>query len=89
MRPRNEQGGQLVVLGSDTINIRLKDYPHRVECYFKHKNSPPPCNPRHHHKHDRLHWDIHRSHRGHHCTFSLRIKWHVHEIREIVWLVYY
>ncbi len=87
MPPRNEQGGELIVVGNDKVKIPLRDYPHRVEVFFKRK-IVPPCNPKHPHR-DELKWDIHRNHRGHHATFTLNIHWKVDEVREIVWLVYY
>jgi len=92
MRPRNEQGGELVVTNSGHVKIHLKDNPHRVEVFFKKKNAPPPCDPHHGHHHDRLEWRIQRSHHGHHghhYAFELHINWHVHEIREIFYIVYY
>lgn len=87
MHPRNEEGGELVVTGSDEIKIPLKDFPHKVDVVFKHKHHPPPCDPHHHH-HDELEWEVQRHHHGHH-TYHLIIKWRVYDIREIIWQVYY
>ncbi len=88
MHPRNEQGGELVVIGRDKVRIHLKDYPHKVVVFFKKKCSPPPCDPHHCHQSDSLEWEIHRTH-GRHHSYTLDIEWDVHEIREIIWLVYY
>jgi hypothetical protein len=88
MPPINQQGGELVVIGHDKVKLRLLDMPHRIEVYFKHKSSPPPCDP-HPHKHpDMLSWDLHRSH-GRGGMYTLNISWKVHEYREIIWRVYY
>ncbi len=91
MSMKNEQGGELVVLGHDRVEITLKEYPRRVDVFFKKKNSPPPCDP-HHHAHllDPLEWEVKRCRTVFGKTkWVLDIEWGVHEIREIVWLVYY
>lgn len=88
MRHRNEEGGELIVVGHDKVEIPLKDFPHRVEVMFKHKHEPPPCDPHHHHHTDRLEWEIHRNFHSHHA-YSLHIRWHVSEVREIIWVAYF
>lgn len=89
MRPRNEEGGELVVVGEDKVHIPLLAFPHRVEVHFKHKHEPPPCDPHHHHHHhhDELEWEVHRNH--HHHEFVLVIKWKVFDVREIFWTAYF
>lgn len=89
MHPRNEQGGELVVVGCDKVQIHLKDCPHRVDVFFKKKRGPAPCDPHHHHHVDELQWKLHQGFHGHHHRYTLNIEWDVREIREIVWLVYY
>lgn len=89
MRPRNEQGGELVVLGHGKVQLHLKDYPHKIEVFFKKKPAPPPCDPHHHLKFDELEWQVHRVHRGPGHVYTLDIAWNVHEIREIIWLAYF
>jgi hypothetical protein len=87
-RPRNEEGGELVVVGNDKVRIKLQALPHRIEVHFKKKNDPPPCDPHHHHHHsDRLEWEV-KYNRGHN-EYTLTIKWKVHDVREIFWTVYY
>jgi hypothetical protein len=89
MRPRNEEGGELVAVGSDTVRLPLQGLPHRVEVKFRHKHEPPPCDPHHHHHHhDELEWSIHRDNTHHH-EFTLVIKWKVYDVREIFWVAYY
>lgn len=90
MRVKNEQGGELVVIGQGCVDIHLTDFPHRVDVFFKKKHGPPPCDPHHHkHRHDELRWKTHRGNRKHSHVYTLHIEWDVHEYREIVWLVYY
>lgn len=88
-RPRNEEGGVLVVTGHDEIKIPLKEFPHRVDIVFKKKHSPPPCDPHHHHHPDRLEWEVHRSYVFCKRTYHLIIEWDVRDIREIIWNVQY
>lgn len=92
MPPINRQGGELVVIGHDKVQIKLLDMPHRVEVFFKRKDCVPvPCDPDHHkHKHpDMLSYELHRNYGRRNGLFTLNIKWKVHEYREIVWRVYY
>lgn len=89
MRPKNEQGGELVVVGHDKVEIPLRDFPHTVEVHFKHKHHPPPCDPHHHHHDDELEWEVHRNYHSHHHQFTLIIKWRVNDVREIFWFAYY
>lgn len=88
MRTKEEQGGELIVTGHDKVEIHLKDFPHKVDVVFKHKHEPPPCDSHHHHLHDRLEWEVHRNY-SHHHAYTLIIKWHVSEVREIMWFAYY
>lgn len=87
-KPRNEEGGVLVVTGQDEVKIPIMDFPHRVEVLFKKKHGPPPCNPHHHH-HDRLEWEVHRNYQFCKRTYNLIIRWNVQDIREIIWMVQY
>jgi hypothetical protein len=90
MRPRNEQGGELIVTGTGEVQIHLLDNPHRVDVFFKKKHGPPPCDPHHHgHHHDKLGWRVTRGPHGHYQAYTLTIDWNVYEYREIFWLVYY
>lgn len=89
MHSKNEQGGELVVVGHDKASIPLLEFPHRVEVQFKAKNEPPPCDPHHHHHHDELEWEVHRHHEGHQHKYTLSIKWKVYDVREIFWIAYY
>jgi len=87
---KNEEGGELIVVGHDKVHIPLIEFPHRVEVQFKHV-TPPSCDPHHHHHHhsDELEWEVHRNYGGHHKhQFTLIIKWKVHEVREIFWRAY-
>lgn len=86
---KNEQSGKLVVVGCEKVIIPLRDLPHRVEVHFKRKEAPPPCDPHNHHI-DKLEYEVHRHYHGH-CRnqYTLVIKWKVHDIREILWHVYY
>lgn len=88
MRPRNEEGGELVVVGEDKVSIPLKAFPYKVEVHFKHKPEPPPCDPHHHPHHDELEWEVHRNYYGYHA-YTLIVKWKVFDVREIFWTVYY
>lgn len=87
LRPRNEESGDLIVVGNDKVRIKLQTLPHRVEVHFKPAHHPPPCDPNHHHHTDRLEWQVH--HNQGHNEFTLNIKWHVQEVRQIFWKVYY
>lgn len=86
---RNEQSGDLVVVGNSKVIIPLRDLPFRVEVHFRKKPGPVPCDP-HHRKKDKLKYEVHRHYVGH-CRnqYTLVIKWQVHSIREIFWNVYY
>jgi hypothetical protein len=90
MRPKNEQGGELVVVGHDKAYIPLKDLPHRVDVQFRHKKEPPPCDPHHHHP-DELEYEVHRNYGDHYHNhhYTLIIKWKVHDVREIIWFASY
>lgn len=87
MRPRNEQGGELVVTGQDQVVIPLKDFPHRVEVKFKHKEEPPPCDINH--NYDELDWEVHRNYNSNTHQFVLKISWKVQDVRELFWVAYY
>jgi hypothetical protein len=90
MPSHTEQGGDLVVIGHNQAHIPLLDFPHRVEVVFRNKHEPPPCDPHHHHHHhDKLEWEVKKNQRGHHVHYTLIIDWQVHDIREIIWTVFY
>lgn len=89
IRPRNHQQGLLVVTGHDQITIPLKDFPHRLECFFHKKPHHHPCDPHGHGHSDMLSWEIRRNYRNHNANYRLIINWHVHDIREITWIAYY
>ena len=84
------QSGTLVVTGHDKVEISLHDVPRHVEVHFKKLPEPAPCDHSpHEHRHNRLKWSVHKSHRHHSHTYHLVIKWDVTCVREIVWLVNY
>lgn len=93
-----QQRGDLTVSGHNEIEIHLQDLPHRVDVKFKSKPEPPSCDHGHHHHvhgrghghhghghdHDHLEWKIKRSSRR---SYVLVIKWKVHGVREIVYII--
>jgi hypothetical protein len=87
---RKEQRGDLVVVGSAKVVIPLLDFPHRIEVQFKRKLGPPPCDPCHHRRLDKLKYKVYRHYMSH-CknAYTLVIEWDVHDIREIFWQAYY
>lgn len=85
-RGHRHQNGDIVVAGHNRIEIRLEDMPRSVQCFFKHKHHPVPCDPHHHH--DSFEWTVHRV-GFFYKYYILTIKWKVSSVREIVWLVNY
>jgi hypothetical protein len=84
--------GELVVTGTDHINIDLSECPDRVVVHFIDKPVIVPCNP--HHRDD-LGWHIFKEknihHHHHHYTSKriLRITWKVTGTRKIGWKIYF
>jgi hypothetical protein len=79
------QSGELFVTGKDEAIIALNGFPRKVRVDFKGEPVVTPCNPHHH---DKLEWEVHRSHH-HHGGFILIIKWEVTGVREIEWTAWY
>jgi len=83
--------GELIVSGADTIEIYLQNLPHHVECHFKKKPVPAPCDhscdddDHNHHRHDKLEWEVQRFHHNFAHKYRLVIKWKVSGVREILW----
>jgi hypothetical protein len=88
------QTGELVVTGSDRVEILLCERPDSVKVYFVDDQCDVPCNHGHH---DHLSWFVHKKEHHHHhnnhhhytSSYTLTIKWHVHNVRKIVWAVHY
>jgi hypothetical protein len=96
------ESGELIITGDDAVEIHLNDIPHHVSVHFKKKPHPSPCDHHGHHhhhdddnddddhdheRHDKLEWEIQRSH--HNQKYRLIIKWKVSSVREILWLADY
>lgn len=80
------QSGELIVIGSNHIDIPLHKFPCETRVYFKdHLHDPIPCNPG---SVDFLECEVHTSNL-HLSRFILRITWSVSGVREIVWRVCY
>lgn len=83
-----KEKGELVVSGHDKAHIPLSHRPHRVHVRFE-EQAHHPCNPDHHHQHDRVSWEIDDDGIFGH-KYVLTIKWHVHHgTREVSWKVEY
>jgi hypothetical protein len=90
------QSGELTVIGTDQITIKLHGIPKKVDVHFDDEDDAPiPCNPHHP---DTLEYEVvipddkhkHKKHHKHNKQFpQLIIKWHVNSLREIVWHVCY
>jgi hypothetical protein len=86
------QEGELVVVGSNDVEIPLPKLPHFVEVEFVKDQILVPCDPHHHHHHhrDHLHWYIkHYAKLGSHHKSALKIEWIVKEVRTIKWKIYF
>lgn len=90
-------GGELVISASGEVEIGLKSNPKTVKVTLDNECVVVPCNPHHH---DHLHWHVKNLHQNHkhdhkhdHCNhkdeFVLVIKWDVHSIRLVKWMVHY
>jgi len=77
----NEQG-ELIVIGKDSVQIRLKRRPRHVVCRFKDERKIVPCDPNHS---DSLEYYTFLKHN----QVFLEIKWDVSGSREILWEVRY
>lgn len=88
------QSGELVVTGHDRVEIFLSERPEKVKVHFLDNQCDVPCN--HGHR-DELFWFIHKKDHVHHhhgrnhysSNYTLTIKWHVHNVRQIAWSVQY
>lgn len=78
------QSGELIVVGSDQVTIKLRECPSGVKCRFRHEHHIIPCNPNHS---DSLEYEVRFSHK--HKCYVLNIKWEVSGVREILWHVHY
>lgn len=89
--------GELIVTGKGEADIELKQHPVSIKVFFDDEYVIVPCN---HHHHDTLHWHVRNLHHNHphdkrhdHCNhkdqFVLVVKWHVHNIRVIKWVIHY
>lgn len=79
---RNKLGGELVVTGSDAVEIEFECVePRKVVVYFQDCQEKVPCNPGHT---DHLEWVITRR-----CCHQhvLKISWDVVGTRTIIWRV--
>lgn len=73
--------GELLVTGRDKTEINLPYLPRVIEVKFKDREHHVPCNMHH----DKLEYEICR----HHHEYKLIIEWHVGNMREISWIVYF
>lgn len=77
------QSGELIVTGSNSIIIVLRQFPAEVRARFKHEHfERVPCNPG---DADTLCYDVNLVEND----FILIITWNVSSVREIVWHVSY
>ena len=88
----NHHTGELIVSQHGEVEIAMRDLPHRIEVMFKPKHDFPTCDHGHHHHRplhlkDHVEWKIHHRHHGR--SYTLKIKWKVHDVREIIWSVSY
>lgn len=94
------QSGKLTVTREGESFIPLTARPREVVVVFAKDLEDVPCNPHHHHNHDRLEHKIvwededprehHRpNHRHRERQFLLFIEWRVSGVREIDWFVLY
>ena len=74
----NKQSGELVVVGTDTIDIKLFGNPKRVRFEFEDDIDLVPCEPR---DYDQLNYYVHQEVDGHY----LLISWDVSDSRELIW----
>ena len=77
----NEQKGELVVTGKNSIRIPLDGFPKSIKVYFKNVSEIVPCNPN---DVDFVECDIHTSNSTR-SGYILLIKWNVSGVREIVY----
>jgi hypothetical protein len=78
------QSGELIVIGKNTVTIKLRDCPSVIKCRFRHEHHIVPCNPNHS---DSLEYEV-RFSRKLGC-YVLIIKWEVSGVREILWHSHY
>lgn len=72
--------GELSVIGKNLFQVELKkSLPHSVLVEFLDHPHHIPCHPHH----DKLEWEVHDRHHG----FVLVIKWDVHSVRQIFYVV--
>lgn len=78
------QSGELIVIGSGEITIKLRECPSGIKCRFRHEHHIIPCNPQHS---DSLEYEVRvsRKHEG----YVLVIRWEVSGVREILWRTHY
>lgn len=80
------QSGELIVIGTNSVDIPLHKFPSKVHAKFKDEgHEPVPCDPG---DVDTLEYDVHSSNTVL-SGFVLRISWSVSSVREIVWHAFY
>jgi hypothetical protein len=83
------QGGELIVTGSDHVEIILPERPEKIIVHFAGNDTHVPCDVHHH---DELAWHTTKEHHPHHkysSRYVLTIRWHVSGVRQIDWKVFY
>jgi hypothetical protein len=81
------QSGELIVIGKDSIDINLNDYPNKTFVDFIGNQIIIPCDIC---NKDSLSWKINKIYKHNYNTkYILTIYWDVSSVRKITWKAYY